>query len=1179
MSEPKLTPQQQAVVDNHGGTLLVSAAAGSGKTKVLVDRVMDHILHHGKNIHEFLIITFTNAAASELRGKISQAITKALSADPSNRHLQRQLNLVSLAQISTVHAFCGSLIRQFGYLLEIPSDYTMLEDPQREEMLTRILNDILEEQYEKKEPGFLLLTDTLGAGRNDNGLLDLAQNLFEKLLSQPYPEQWLRRQQTRLELDKDLSETAWGRILLEDARQQLTWLISRYTWAISMMQGDEKLVPKYLPCYEMQKKCLERMCAALDGPWDQIGSALTMEYPRVSVQKYPDPEKLEAIKAVKSDGKKLLETLQKRFSRPQKVLITEQNDLAPGLDALYTIVLTLYRRFSQEKRRKNKLDFNDQEHLAIQLLVDSKGMPTEVAKAVSAQYTEIMVDEYQDSNRVQELIYTAIAKLGDQNRFLVGDVKQSIYGFRQAQPELFIEKYQSYGPGQSAQPGAPRYLVLSKNFRSRPEILEAVNHVFASVMTPELGGLTYDQEQQLYPGLEQYPQDGHTHVEFDVLALSKLEGTREDESTKYQREAQWVTNRIISLLKDQIPVREGEGTRPVQPEDIAILFRSRDPMSLYQRALTRAGLPVHSDTGEDIFETPEVGVLLNLLRVLDNPHQDVPLLSVLCSPMFHLSNEQLAKIQLSSPRERFYDSLMDSKESFAVPVKQRLGQLRSAARSMSGEALVWYLIYDGGLMTAYSAMDGGEARREHLLQIYALSRNLSGGGYLYLHELVQYLERQQENGLQAASADTKGITLTTIHKSKGLEYPVVFLCDLSRKFNFRELTDNLLVDGEDGIGAKITDVERRIRYAGLGYEALKIKKRKKLLSEELRVLYVAMTRPKDYLFMTYTCGQEDGIFQKLLPGVGQPCAPWAGAGASCLGDWILLAAMSRIEAGALFSQAGRPQCQLLVSDFPWCIKLETVAQLEQMSYLTAAQDTAPCSAYIPVPENLVKALNYRYPHEKATRTPSKLTATELKGRSKDQEAAEETAAAARIPPLRRPDFILAQQGLTSAEKGTAAHLFLQYADFSALDTADGVIAELDRLVDGAYITAQQAEAIAPETIIRLFRSPLGQRLQNGENLIREFKFSMLWDAEEYYQEIGSETVLLQGVVDAAIVEPDGLTILDFKTDHVSPGSEAQRGEYYRGQLETYKRALSRIFNLPVKETLVYFLATGETVRL
>ena len=1179
MAEPMLTIQQQAVVDDRGGTLLVSAAAGSGKTKVLVDRVMDRILNDGKNITEFLIITFTNAAASELRGKISEAITRALAKTPDNRHLQRQLNLVNMAHISTVHAFCGSLIRQYGYTLEIPSDFSMLEDAQRENMLDRILSDILDEAYEKKEQGFLLLADTLGAGRSDNSLVELVKSVFEKLLSQPYPEKWLKSQPLYIGEDQDIAATLWGKLLISDAKQQISWLISRYDLAIEMMQGDEKLTPKYLPSYENQRTSLKNMLVVLDGPWDDIAPGLRMDYPRLVVQKYPDPEKLEAIKAVKNDGKKQLEKIQKHFARTSKELIQEQNALAPALEALLELVGTLYKRFSQEKRRKNKMDFSDQEHLAIKLLLDSKGRPTDVAMEVSQRFTEIMVDEYQDSNRVQELIYTAISMEGDSNRFLVGDVKQSIYGFRQAEPELFIEKYGTYIPAEHAKTGQPRYLVLSKNFRSRPEILEAANHVFGTVMTPELGGLSYNEEQMLYPGLGEYPRDGQKHVELDVLSLSKLSDSRDDDSTKYQREAQWVANRIVKLLRDQIPIRDGSEMRPVAPGDIAILFRSRDPMSIYQKALRQAGIPIASDSGENIFETPEVQVLVNLLRVLDNPHQDVPLLSVLCSPMFRLGNQELARIRVSSKKARFYDALTESHEPFAQNICQRINDLRTAAKQMSAEALVWYLLYDAGLLTAYSAMDGGESRRNNLLAIYELARNAAGGAYLYLYELVRYLERQAENGVQVNHSASDGVILTTMHKSKGLEYPVVFLCDLSRKFNFRELSENLLVDGDDGIGAKITDIPRRLRYPGLLYDALKIKKRKKLLSEELRVLYVAMTRPKDYLFMTYACGEGDSTIKKLLPGIGMPAQAWAAQNAGCLGDWVLLSALGRIEAGELFSEAGRPQCKLLVSEHPWDIHFETVEKPELMKHIRENENSNHVNTFIPSPEKLIEALQWKYAHEEATVTPSKLTATQLKGRDKDEEAAENAPVSRAIPQLSRPEFILQKKGLSPTEKGTAAHLFLQYADFSGLTSADGVISELDRLVDGEYITEQQAEAIRPETIINLFTSDLGQRLLHAEHLIREFKFSMLWEAEAYYEGLGEEKVLLQGVVDAAIVDADGLTVVDFKTDRVSSDGAAGRAEHYRGQLETYKKALERIFKMPVKEMVLYFLTPGKEVKL
>ncbi len=1179
MSEPKLTPQQKAVVDNRGGTLLVSAAAGSGKTKVLVDRVMDRILHDGRNINQFLIITFTNAAAAELRSKISRAIVSALGQDPTNRHIQRQMNLISLAQISTVHSFCGNLIRQYGYLLEIPGDYAMLEEAERSEMLQRILTDVLDEFYEEMTPGFQLLVDTLGAGRNDDRLVEMVQDVFEKLLSQPYPEKWLKNQKLTLDPSEDLGQTGWGRILIENAKKQIIWLIERYDWAIKVMEVDEKLMKKYLPAYESQRKQLQDMLLVFDGPWDQIGSSMTMTFPPASVRDYPDKELLEQIKSIKEDNKKLLIKLQKQFSRSAETLIGEQNQIAPALEALLLIVERLYGRFSVEKRNKNLLDFSDQEHLAIRLLVRENGKPTEVAQEVANQFVEIMVDEYQDSNRVQELIYRAISGPGDQNRFLVGDVKQSIYSFRQAEPELFLEKYQTYQEGAKARPGEPRYLVLSRNFRSRPEVLEAANHVFQTVMSPALGGLEYDEREMLYPGLDAYPQDHEKHVELNVLSFVSSDEGRDDESNKYQKEARWVAGRVARLLNSGAPVRDGDGVRPVRPEDVAILFRSRDPMAVFARELNRAGIPVLSDSGEDIFQTPEVQVLMNLLRVLDNPRQDVPLLSVLCSPLFRFSNELLARIRMESKSRRFYDAMCSAEIPEVQDALGRLEELKALARRLSGESLVWHLLNEGGLLRAYSAMDGGEERRNNLLTVYNLACTAAGGEHIYLYELLRYLERQAVAGVPGAAAGDSGVTLTTIHKSKGLEYPVVFLSDLSREFNTQELKDRILVDGEDGIGARITDLEQRRRYTGIAFEALKVKKEQKLLSEELRVLYVAMTRPRDYLFMTYATGNGIKHLKRLVDGAGMPAEKWAASGANCLGDWVLLGAMNQIEGGALFEVTGRPKCQCMSLNYPWEINFMELEEIPQTVYVSGDVEKTDGPTYVPTAEGLIRALQWEYPYREATVTPSKVTANQLKGRDKDQEVADNTVAARTVPQLARPKFILEDTGLSPTEKGTAAHLFLQYADFQRLRTPEGVWEEAARLVDDAYMTEQQADSVDQKKICGLFQSPLGERLLQAEQLVREFKFSMLTDAEVWYPGMQGEQVLLQGVVDAAIIEEDGVTVIDFKTDRVTGTAIQTRAEHYRGQLMTYKSALERIFHKPVREMILYFLYPGEEVQL
>ncbi len=1181
MTKLNLTPQQAAVVNDRGGTLLVSAAAGSGKTKVLVDRVVSQIRNEGKNINEFLIITFTNAAASELRGKISAALSQALSEDPGNRHLSRQLELLHLAQISTVHAFCGALIREYGYLLEVSSDYTMLEEPRRDEILSRLVSDLLEEQYQKMTPEFQRLTDTLGAGRNDKDLEKWILRLMEKMLTQPDPKKWLRELTLNLPEDQPLEQSVFGKILIDDTRQKLGWAIERHDWAISLLENDDLLGPKYLPAYIAHRKSLETMLQRLDQPWDQLAEALTMEFMSFRAPKnYPDEDRKRVIKAIKDDTKDLLDTLSRRFSRPQAELIAEQNDMAPALSCLRDLTAELERRFSAEKRRKNLMDFSDQEQLAIRLLTDGSGSPSAVAREVSERFTEIMVDEYQDSNRIQELIFTSIVRGRDENRFLVGDVKQSIYGFRQAEPELFLEKYETYPPAAEAAAGQSRKLVLSMNFRSRPEILEAVNHTFSGILSPETGDLSYGPDESLYPGLKEYPQNGQPHVGLTVLSLPKQKGdAEENEQSKYQKEAAWVAAKIVSLLHRQLPIRDGDRLRPVRPSDIAILFRTRSPISVYQRALSKVGVPIAAGGGEDLFSAPEVQVLLNLLRVLDNPHQDVPLLAVLCSPLYRISNDQLGQVRAASSQDRFYDAMRECPETWCQEVLASLSALRDKAAKTSADDLTWQLLEETGLLDAYSAMDGGDVRRENLLKIYDTARSAAGGQYLYLYELLRTLDRMEAAGMESESQGSEGITLTTIHKSKGLEYPVVFLCDLSRKFNFRSLSDPVLLDGDLGLGVKIVDTEHRIRYPGLLFDAMQVRQRHSYVAEEMRILYVAMTRPKDYLFMTYATGEGVAFLQKLLPGAGMPCASWAAASAGSLGDWVLLSALSRIEAGELFELSGRPQCQLTVSDYPWEVKWETLEELPEAHYSPTTDAKDGESPAIPSPEQLIHAMTWQYPHAQATKTPSKLTATQLKGRSKDQEAQENAPAAQRAPSLLRPDFILEQQGLTPQEQGTAAHLFLQYARFQGLDTPDGVVEELDRMVDEFYLTEAQAQAVDPQAIVTLFRSPLGQRMLGATELVREFKFSLLTPAEEFYPGLENEQVLMQGVVDAAIIDPEGITVIDFKTDRVSADGVTARAEHYRGQLTTYKRALERIFRKPVLETVLYFLKPGKEVSL
>ena len=1185
MSDLLLTAEQTAVIQNRGGTLLVSAAAGSGKTKVLVERVMDRIQHDHRDITEFLIITFTNAAAAELRMKISNAITDAITKDPSNHHLLKQRGLVHLAQISTIHSFCATVIRQYGYQLEISPDYTMLDEDEGNELRLELLSLLLEEEYTALAPDFCALTDTIGAGRSDSALEEAILYLFSKSMAQPYPERWLDQQNFIVPENATIGETWWGRIILLQAKKKIQWLIDRHRWALSVMEHDPLLQKKYYPAYLDQCYALERLLCALDGPWDAIIRHLDITYMDARVSHYPDESLKNAIKEIRNDMKSLVADLLPVFARTEAELIEEQNSQAQALSALKRVTKELCRRFSEEKRRRGVLDFNDQEHLAIELLVAGDGKPTANAMDLRERFYEIMVDEYQDSNSVQELIFKAISKPGDANRFLVGDIKQSIYGFREAEPEMFSEKYVTYQAAELVTDNRPRRLILSKNFRSRPEILEAANHVFRSVMSEEVGELCYGDEEALYPGRTGCPEDQQAHVVMTLLTCDNTAESRGESETAVSRsrlEAEWTAEKIVSLLQSNCPVSDGTTTRSAKPGDIAILLRSNLSTADYKAALVRRGVPVASENGVSLFEAAEIRTVLNYLRILDNPHQNIPLAAVLTSPVYHFSNDLLTRLRTETKAVQLYDALAQIRDPRCMEVRQELDELRKLANSVSADELLWEIYNRAGIVTIYTAMENGSNRNDNLMALYEYVRTVAAGRHLYLYELLRTLERAKKNGRLVSPSSSAGVTITTIHKSKGLEYPIVFLCDLSRKFNFSELNNQLLIDGKYGIASKITDTDQRVRYPGIAWNAMSMVRTGKLKSEELRILYVAMTRAKDYLFMNYSTCRSIGYLSRSLPAIGMPTEVWAVNSAGCLGDWVLLAAMNRVEAGNLFQIFGHPMKELTVSEFPWKIEACEISNIDQIGLtgytLKEVERDEPDT--VPDPQTLVKVLNWEYGHKEAARTPSKVTASDLKGRYKDLEAAEYTSVS-HHQKLSRPEFILEQKELTATEKGSAAHLFLQYGDYREMTEPKSVCNELQRMVDENFMTQKQADAVNPEQIVRLFSSPLGKLLLEGKSVIREFKFSVLEPAEKFYRDIPSheEQILVQGVIDAAVISEQGITIIDFKTDQVTDVSAYKRAEEYRPQLELYKGAMQRIFGIPVKQCVLWFLKPGISISL
>ena len=1175
-----LTPHQQAVVENEGGALLVSAAAGSGKTKVLIDRLLRKICREGANIDDFLIITYTNAAAAELRAKISAALAERLSEDPENRHLQRQLTRIYLTQISTVHAFCAAVLRRYAPTRGLAPDFRVGEDYEMQILRDRILDDVLEDAYSTltDDPAVAAAIDRLGYGRDDRRLAALVLQLYESVRCQVDPEAWMQRCEQAYAPASAPGQTPWGAYWLSRLHEAAHSAAACLRDAIAISGRDAVLAEKYVPLFEKNLAAVSAFQTMTD--WDAIYAARAVDFGRLPVvRKTEDPDAKARAAALRKTAISLLrDTLDAFYGEGATVLADLAASFLP-LQGLLTLVRRFDAAFRQAKRQRKLLDFSDLEHETIRLLTDRyTGQPTASARELAASFREILVDEYQDSNAIQETIFQAVSQNG-QNLFLVGDVKQSIYRFRLADPDLFLAKYSAYRDASEAAPGEPRKILLSDNFRSREPVLAAVNDVFSLVMNRDSCELDYGEAERLRPGKPFPPAPGP----FTELHCIDLQDASDDDGPgleKVQEEAAFVAARIARLLTEQTPVTDGDTLRPARPGDIVILMRSPGmAAAAYQRALAAHGIDSVSDRSGSILDTSEAEILMALLAILDNPHQDVPLTAALASPVFGFTPDELAGLRAAAPEGDLYAALCAAPD--AEKPAQFLAWLDALRAESADLPLPEFLdrVFDTtGMLDVFSALPDGAARVKNLSALRALAITAASNEGCSLLMFRTQLEQMKQRGIlppaASAAVPENAVRIMSIHRSKGLEFPIVVLADLSRRFNLQDNTAAVLTDPQLLTAGLVTDLEHGACWPSLAHLAIADKKTRQSVAEELRVLYVAMTRAKERLIMTYCSAQLAAALKKWNAALSDPLRHHVSAQARRLGDWVLLAALCRSEAGELFAITG-PNDVSRVQPFPWKIHLHAAAGLRGWQPEQPAAPAAPET--LPDPDALAAALDRVYPYEAAARLPSKLTATQLKGRLLDREAAE--AAEVRMPPTpvwRTPEF-LQTAPLQGREKGNATHLFMQFARYEACTDEAALAAELRRLTDERFLTPRQAEAVDQGAILRLFASPFGRRILSADKLRREFKFSILADASDFFPDVPGEQILLQGVVDCFWEEPEGLVILDFKTDRIH-GDLTGKAARYAPQLQAYAAALARIFARPVKETWLYFFDQDAPIR-
>ncbi|WNS43765.1 UvrD-helicase domain-containing protein [Paenibacillus sp. MMS20-IR301] len=1356
--------QWRAIAES-GSDILVAAAAGSGKTAVLVERIIRKISDQeaGFSVDRLLVATFTKAAASEMRQRIREALERKLeeNADEENEHLRRQLALLGRASITTLHSFCLEVIRRYYQLIPIDPGFRILNEHEAEMMRQELLEELMEEKYgevtgDGEDSVFVQLADWFSGERSDDAVHALIQRLHDFARSHPWPAQWLRDTAADFSLPdtEALSRTPWVHSILAEAKLTLSGAISQ------LLQGREIALQPGGPAPYADNLAadLEMAQGLLDAVEHQPWAELYDIFMEISFGKLKpckkdstDPGLQESVKAIRDNVKKSLLELQKSlFGRPAEVFLGELHEAAPLMHELAETVIEFGERYRQEKAGRGLVDFSDLEHYCLQILrhPDSQpghSLPSDAAVEYRSQFDEVLLDEYQDTNSVQEEIVRLISRESPGNRFMVGDMKQSIYRFRLAEPGLFLDKYRSFSAGHSWQDGGGIFAAeeqaaaleegsiqehpaggspgsiagggsvidLARNFRSRMEVVNAVNMIFRQIMDSNVAEISYDERAELvyganFPGAEERGPD--TYFAPELLLIDKggassaqpQQADEEDElppqeaeaaeSETAQLEARAIARRILQMtgMSGSSPLQIYDKAlklmRPVVYGDIVILLRSaRVWTPLMIEELRNEGIPAYGDQNKGYFQATEVEIALSLLQIVDNPRQDIPLAGVLRSPVVNLSEEELAKVRLCSGGS-FYDALtaaVGAKAEMApaydlfsreqeivleetaaaegraalaeVDIDSRLREKlkafldllegwRNAARQGSLSVLIWRIYRESGYLEWAGGLPGGFQRQNNLRALYdravQFENETSARG---LFRFLVFISRLRENGgdlgvAGGSSEEAGGVRIMTIHKSKGLEFPVVFLAGMAKMFNRQDLHSPFLMHKELGFGPRFVERESRVSYPTLPYLAINRRSRLELLAEEMRVLYVGLTRPRDKMILvgtvrdlprtvsswTATQGREELLLADHLLARGRSYLDWVGP------------ALIRHPAAAILRKLagseGTVSSVLHRDESNWSISAVNMQELGSGAFAAADGDSdkneqrrlalealrqgkSVPSLGTPSAEQIASRLEWAYPYAVASGIPAKTSVTELKSLLSMQEQPsvdlleEEYFAGGRKPRsgspghvdslhLRRPKF-MEQRGLTAAERGTAYHTVMQHVPLDGQadrPLLEATVARLERL---AILSREQAEAVDLGEVEDFYTSELGIRLLNSAWKTREQPFSYNVPAQEAYRgldyldaaaaglpgEGGSEgfheAVLIQGVIDCLFREEGRLILLDYKTDYVPAqegGLDALR-EKYRFQLELYSKALLDILGEPVSEVWLYFFDGGHAVRL
>lgn len=1264
------TDDQWDAIVSSGSNILVAAAAGSGKTAVLVERIIRKISAN-TDVDRLLVATFTKAAAAEMKDRIRVALEKELERQPDSEHLRRQLALMNRASITTLHSFCLDVIRRYYPIIGLDPGFRIANETESELMRLDVLDQLFEQKYDGAgdEGAFLRLADRYGGERGDEPLYRLVQQLYDFSQSHPWPEQWLRQTAEAFNVAdaEELQASEWVVSLKGDIGLALEGAASLLHQALELAHQPAGPAP-YAATFDDDLSLINDLTEMIHTmPWEQwMEPFQAVAFGKLKAMRGDEYDKSlqEQAKELREGAKKLITTLaDELFGRSAEQFLDELKELTPLMRALAELVIEFGQNYEGAKRAKGLLDFGDLEHYCLRILRDPLSTPDNLMPSIAAveyqqQFDEILLDEYQDTNMVQEAIVSLIARPGRGNRFMVGDVKQSIYGFRLAEPKLFLQKYKSYvsrydkniANEKDASKGLR--IDLARNFRSRSEVVDGVNAVFRAIMRENVAEMDYDERAELVCGAS-YPEPRELDqfkVQFAVLnkadddesdeeGIESSEQSDETEGTDNgggeaesiselktaQLEARWIAQQLRLMIDTGYQVYDGKKgeERPLQWRDVVILLRATQQWAPFIiEELQLNGIPAYAELSSGYFDATEVETILSLLRVIDNPYQDIPLAAALRSPLFGLNAEELARIRILSAKATYYDAVLhaagdlyldeDSRRKLSLFL-DRLDRWREEARQGSLANLLWDIYRETGYYDFVGGLPGGTQRQANLRALHDRARQYEATSFRGLFRFLRFIERMRDSGGDLGTARALGeqedvVRIMSIHKSKGLEFPVVFVAGMGKLFNQQDIRSAFLKHKQLGFGPRYVDPTLRVSYPTLPYLAIRRTMRMEMLAEEMRILYVALTRPKEKMFLVATVSDAEAKLKRWLSSVDANgrMPDFRVAAARSFIDWLgPLAARQLAEQKAEMDEnapqwnAGIVSASLYGTEAAASLEEENLLgadmedRLQAVTSLSLIEDTE-------TDESLRARLEWQYPHLAAASLAAKTSVTEMKrlhveapedafymeDQPKEHKGnnAEQTSftAGGSTFKLRRPAF-MEEVSLTAAEKGSVNHLLMQHVSLSEPTDKLHLQETLESMIQKQMLTRKQSEAIDITAVAQFFESELGRRLLQSSWVRREVPFSCMFPASRVYpgadESLAGEPILIQGVIDCLFEDSDGVVLLDYKTDRIHMKQWEEAAERHRFQLELYAEAIESVIGREVNECHVFFFDGAQSVQL